>query len=177
VAGERLVTLARRARSGCAVSALVELVAAAVGGGAIKHGFDWLRSRRGSELTEQEQYRQAIADQFGLYATQLEEASKRITAEIARADSAEARERSERELRIEAERQRNELVRANEGLRARVARLEETTQELLSRLVALEVDRNEARKELARREDDDARRAARTVENTGPHPAVKLPTT
>lgn len=156
------------------MSELLELVGAAVGGGAIKHGFDWLRARRGSELTEQEQYRQAIADQFGLYATQLEEASKRITAEIARADSAESRERAERELRIEAERQRNELVRANEGLRARVAKLEEMVSELLERLTALEADRNEARKELARRDNDEARsRVAGTVENTGPHPAVK----
>ena len=156
---------------------LVEIIAAAIGGGAVKHTYDWLKSRRGSELTEQEQYRQAIADQFGLYATQLEEASKRITAEIARADSAEARERSERELRIEAERQRNELVRANEGLRARVARLEEMVSELLERLTVLEADRNEARKELSRRDNDEARsRAAGTVENTGAHPAVKLPT-
>lgn len=153
---------------------LVEIIAAAIGGGAVKHTYDWLKSRRGSELTEQEQYRQAIADQFGLYATQLEEASKRITAEIARADSAEARERSERELRIEVERQRNELVRANEGLRARVVRLEETTQELLARLVVLEADRNEARKELARRDDDDARRGVRgAADETAPHKAQK----
>lgn len=156
------------------MTTLAEIAGAALAGGAIKHVFDWLRSRRGAELTEQEQYRQAIADQFGLYATQLEEASKRITAEITRADSAEARERAERELRIEAERQRNELIRANEGLRGRVTKLEEMVASLLERLAALEADRNEARKELARRADADARESARgSVEDTGPHPIVK----
>lgn len=154
--------------------AMLDIIAAAIGGGAIKHAFDWMRSRRGAELSEQEQYRQAIADQFGLYATQLEEASKRITAEITRADSAEARERAERELRIEAERQRNELIRANEGLRGRVTKLEEMVASLLERLASLEADRNEARKELARRDDNDARERARgTADQTGPHPAVK----
>lgn len=153
---------------------ILELIAAAVGGGAVKHTYDWLRSRKGSQMTEQEQYRQAIADQFGLYATQLDEASKRIAAEIARADSAEARERAERDLRIEAERQRNELVRANEGLRGRVAKLEEMVGELLNRLTALEADRNEARKELARRDDAAAReRAKGAADETAPQRAQK----
>jgi len=156
------------------MSAILELVGAAIGGGAIKHGFDWLRSRKGAELTEQEQYRQAIADQFALYATQLEEASKRITSEITRADSAEARERAERELRVETERQRNELIRANEGLRGRVAKLEELVEGLLERLAALESDRNEARKELARRDvRDEQARAKGSADDTAQHRVVK----
>lgn len=97
-----------------------------------------------------------------------------MRAEITRADSAEARERAERELRIEAERQRNELIRANEGLRGRVTKLEEMVQSLLERLASLEADRNEARKELARRDDNDARERARgAADQTGPQPAAK----
>jgi hypothetical protein len=55
-----------------------------------------------------------------------------------------------------------------------VAKLEEMVQSLLERLTSLEADRNEARKELARRDDNDARERARgAADQTGPHPIVK----
>lgn len=103
---------------------------------------------------------------------------KRIEAANARALAADlesARFRAERD----AERLRREQAEAErDGLRSMVEGLRVSINEAVEQFRELEAENRDLRKELASRADNEAReRAAGTVENTGPHPAVKLPTT
>lgn len=110
---------------------IVEILTSAAVGGAVTQLFRLLAQRRGAELTEQEQYRKAMADIVARYQAQLDEqaehhraqfesaaaaAAERLREQIARADAAELESERERSRRREAERERDaERERANEA--------------------------------------------------------------
>lgn len=110
---------------------IVEILTSAAVGGVVTQLFRLLAQRRGAELTEQEQYRKAMADIVARYQQQLDEqaehhraqfesaaaaAAERLREQIARADAAELESERERSRRREAERERDaERERANES--------------------------------------------------------------
>jgi predicted dinucleotide-utilizing enzyme len=152
----------------------LEMVAVALGGGALRHAFGWLRDRKGSELTEQEQYRAAIREQFERYERALKEQSHEPRAELEAAREAlqeqtrltlsvTAELERERSRRIEAERERDQALYAARGASQTVDELRAVVDGAVQRIAELERERNDAHRELARRADDEAREAVSAV--------------
>lgn len=106
---------------------IVEILTSAALGGALTQAIRLISQRRTAELTEQAQYRKAMADIVERYQHQLDEqaerhkleleaAAARLREQIARADAAELESERERSRRREAERERDaERERANES--------------------------------------------------------------
>lgn len=153
------------------------------GGGAIAL-FRWLtaRDRLATESTEKviasltQQLEAKTREGEERIKALTDESERRILTANARADAAElASERYRRER--DEERARREIAEhERDGLRSMVEDLRESINAAVS-FHELESENAQLTKALANARDTEAREAAAgTVENTGPHPAVKLPT-
>lgn len=156
-----------------------------LGGGGAVALFRWLtaRDRLATESTEKvivsltQQLEAKTREGEERIKALADESERRINAANERAKTADlesARFRAERD----AERLRREQAEAErDGLRSMVEGLRVSINEAVEQFRELEAENRDLRKELASRADNEAReRAVGTVENTGPHPAVKLPT-
>lgn len=153
------------------------------GGGAIAL-FRWLtaRDRLATESTEKviasltQQLEAKTREGEERIKALADESERRILTANARADAAElASERYRRER--DEERARREIAEhERDGLRTMVEGLRESIN-AVSQFHELESENAQLTKALANARDTEAREAAAgTVENTGQHPAVKLPT-
>ena len=153
------------------------------GGGAIAL-FRWLtaRDRLATESTEKviasltQQLESKTREGEERIKALADESERRILTANARADAAElASERYRRER--DEERARREIAEhERDGLRTMVEGLRESIN-AVSQFHELESENAQLTKALANARDTEAREAAAgTVENTGQHPAVKLPT-
>lgn len=163
-----------------------------LGGGGAVALFRWLtaRDRLATESTEKviasltQQLEAKTREGEERIKTLTDESERRILTANARADAAELaseryrRERDEERARREqAERDREFAEHERDGLRAMVEGLRESINAAVSQFHELESENAQLTKALANARDTEARDvAAGTVENTGPHPAVKLPT-
>lgn len=154
------------------------------GGGAIAL-FRWLtaRDRLATESTEKviasltQQLEAKTREGEERIKALTDESERRILTANARADAAElASERYRRER--DEERARREIAEhERDGLRSMVEGLRESINAAVSQFHELESENAQLTKALANARDTEVREAAAgTVENTGPHPAVKLPT-
>ena len=155
-----------------------------LGGGGAVALFRWLtaRDRLATESTEKviasltQQLEAKTREGEERIKALTDESERRILTANARADAAElASERYRRER--DEERARREIAEhERDGLRTMVEGLRESIN-AVSQFHELESENAQLTKALANARDTEAREAAAgTVENTGQHPAVKLPT-
>lgn len=155
-----------------------------LGGGGAVALFRWLtaRDRLATESTEKviasltQQLESKTREGEERIKALADESERRILTANARADAAElASERYRRER--DEERARREIAEhERDGLRTMVEGLRESIN-AVSQFHELESENAQLTKALANARDTEAREAAAgTVENTGQHPAVKLPT-
>ena len=155
-----------------------------LGGGGAVALFRWLtaRDRLATESTEKviasltQQLEAKTREGEERIKALADESERRILTANARADAAElASERYRRER--DEERARREIAEhERDGLRTMVEGLRESIN-AVSQFHELESENAQLTKALANARDTEAREAAAgTVENTGQHPAVKLPT-
>ena len=155
-----------------------------LGGGGAVALFRWLtaRDRLATESTEKviasltQQLESKTREGEERIKALADESERRILTANARADAAElASERYRRER--DEERARREIAEhERDGLRTMVEGLRESIN-AVSQFHELESENAQLTKALANARDTEAREtAAGTVENTGQHPAVKLPT-